>query len=376
MPLDQAHEQNNAKVKETGGAIGLTENPVALNIWMVSGHEQARLLAEFETPNHADHQVDTKYHEEGLSRQNSFKTDVNKLCTTIASMGNPFEDTSDELMALDSHNCSSKEVVTRLRSMEATGNIRYAAFVKDVLVDRTVTIHEPIKKNSFHIFKDAVPKCKSRAKQQIEEIQSDCNLFSQLFVASQVRDGNLDDFFRHENHPWPPSLSLHGKLRLPNCKSKLLDILPTSASEDPDHFDVKVFDGPAIVHRLPRGGSSTFGEYSSKIFVPWTMRQLQDCKRIICCLGRVLLRQLFIIYLLCHIYPGVPHQCAALFSLGLLHYMHVKTNINQHTFSYNTVTTLTTWYIHHYMHNVNYLYMFLITVVTCRFMFGQHYVFD
>ena len=82
------------------------------------------------------------------------------------------------------------------------------------------------------------------------------------------------------------------------------------------------------------------------------------------------------IYLLCHIYPGVPHQCAALFSLGLLHYMHDKTNINQHTFSYNTVTTLTTWYIHHYMHNVNYVYMFLITVVTCRcrFMFGQHYV--
>ena len=84
------------------------------------------------------------------------------------------------------------------------------------------------------------------------------------------------------------------------------------------------------------------------------------------------------IYLVCHIYPGVPHQCAALFSLGLLHYMHDKTNINQHTFSYNTVTTLTTWYIHHYMHNVNYLYVFLITVVTCRcrFMFGQHYVFD
>ena len=55
---------------------------------------------------------------------------------------------------------------------------------------------------------------------------------------------------------------------------------------------------------------------------------------------------LFIYYLLCHIYPGVPHQCAALFSLGLLHYVHDKTNITQHTFSYNTVTTLTTWHIH------------------------------
>ena len=280
MPLDQAHEQNNAKVKEAGGAIGLTENPIALKRWMVSGPEQARLLAEFETQYHADPKVDTKCHEEGTSRQNSFKNEVNKLCVTIASMGNPSDDTSHELMALDSHNCTSKEVVATLLSMEATGNMRYAAFVKDVLVDRTVSIHEPIKKNGFHIFKHAVPKCKSRAKLQIEEVQSDCNLFSQLFVASQVRDGNLGEFFRHENHPWPPSLSLHGKLRLPNCKSKLLDLLPTSVSEDPDHFDVKVFDGPAIVHALPRGGSSTFGEYSSKIFLPWTIRQLQDCKRI------------------------------------------------------------------------------------------------
>ena len=29
---------------------------------------------------------------------------------------------------------------------------------------------------------------------------------------------------------------------------------------------------------------------------------------------------LLFIYLLCHIYPGVPHQCAALFSLGLLQF--------------------------------------------------------
>ena len=62
-------------------------------------------------------------------------------------------------------------------------------------------------------------------------------------------------------------------------------------------------------------------------------------------------------YLLCRIYPGVPHQCASLFSLGLLHYIHDKTNINQHTFSCNTVTTLTTWYMYmltRYMFLINY----------------------
>ena len=48
IPIDQAHEQNNEVVKDSGGAVGLTENPSAFKKWMVSGPEQARLLKEFE----------------------------------------------------------------------------------------------------------------------------------------------------------------------------------------------------------------------------------------------------------------------------------------------------------------------------------------
>ncbi len=48
MPLDQAHEQNNTLVKDSGVAVGLTENPIAFRRWMVGGSEQARLLKEFE----------------------------------------------------------------------------------------------------------------------------------------------------------------------------------------------------------------------------------------------------------------------------------------------------------------------------------------
>ena len=47
MPLDQAHEQNNATVKGSGAAVGLIENPRAFNRWMVAGPEQARLINEF-----------------------------------------------------------------------------------------------------------------------------------------------------------------------------------------------------------------------------------------------------------------------------------------------------------------------------------------
>ena len=48
IPFDQAHEQENNIVKGSGGAVGLTENPVAFRRWMLSGPEMARLLKQFE----------------------------------------------------------------------------------------------------------------------------------------------------------------------------------------------------------------------------------------------------------------------------------------------------------------------------------------
>ena len=46
IPIE-AHEQENAYVKGSGGCIGLTENPVAFRRWMLSGPELARLSRQF-----------------------------------------------------------------------------------------------------------------------------------------------------------------------------------------------------------------------------------------------------------------------------------------------------------------------------------------
>ena len=48
IPFDQAHEQENKVVKGSGGAIGLTENPIAFRRWILSGPELARLVKQFE----------------------------------------------------------------------------------------------------------------------------------------------------------------------------------------------------------------------------------------------------------------------------------------------------------------------------------------
>ncbi len=63
--IDQAHEQNNAVVKDDRGAIGLTISPSALQRWMVSGPEMARLVNEFKASiDRSRAPVDIRQHEE------------------------------------------------------------------------------------------------------------------------------------------------------------------------------------------------------------------------------------------------------------------------------------------------------------------------
>ena len=46
LPIDHAHEQMNKKLKGVGGVIGLTENPLMLERWIVAGPD-LRHLKEF-----------------------------------------------------------------------------------------------------------------------------------------------------------------------------------------------------------------------------------------------------------------------------------------------------------------------------------------
>ena len=69
MAIDQAQEQNNASVKGDGGAVGLTENPAALQCWMVSGPEMARVIGEFESVTEERKKTDTRHHEQSKHAQ-------------------------------------------------------------------------------------------------------------------------------------------------------------------------------------------------------------------------------------------------------------------------------------------------------------------
>ena len=75
------------------------------------------------------------------------------------------------------------------------------------------------------------------------------------------------EFFKHEHHNYPHSISEYGTLRK-TSKSDLLDCLQDygSSTLTPQEFTAKVVDGAAAVQSLEARISKTFGQYASTGF--------------------------------------------------------------------------------------------------------------
>ena len=117
---------------------------------------------------------------------------------------------------------------------------------------------------------------------QVAILKKNCQLFSQLYIACQVRDGNLDEFFSHGNHTFPPSLSKDGMFHAGN-KSGLLSYLDDiqDTSQDKPSIECIVIDGPAVVIILPPVNCTTLKDYSKKVFLPFILQQFQSgCWRV------------------------------------------------------------------------------------------------
>ena len=82
-----------------------------------------------------------------------------------------------------------------------------------ILTYRVYRLYDTIHRNKLPLFSTPVSNA-SKGKQQLNSLKCDVELFSRLYIGCQTCDGNLDEFFRHENQACPPSLSAAGKLNL------------------------------------------------------------------------------------------------------------------------------------------------------------------
>ena len=134
-----------------------------------------------------------------------------------------------------------------------------------------VKITDPIKRNKLCLFSRPPVKEKSQKQLQLKSLKHDCSLFSRLYIASQIRNGDLDEFFKHENQQYPPSLSQLGGLRI-GTKSDLLHCLEESnlvhSNFSHPTVQVSILDGAAIVNMLQPGTAKTFDDYATNVFMP------------------------------------------------------------------------------------------------------------
>ena len=170
------------------------------------------------------------------------------MVSTVGEVGNPFMEQGKELIAIHTKDIMNDDVVSAVQKVRKVGEEQFNTFIKDRLIDRSKPVTEPLKKNNLPTFSTQGKKVISRDKAKVSVLKEDCALFSRLYIACQSRDGNLEDFFRFENQPWPPSLSQIGQLR-GGQKADLVKCLPNASTQIPPQpaADAVILDGAVIV---------------------------------------------------------------------------------------------------------------------------------
>ena len=106
-------------------------------------------------------------------------------------------------MILDTRDIVEKDVAEAILGLDNLGKTQYDEFVANRLDNQVLPIDEPIKRNKILLLKKGRMSKKSAVSHQMSALKSDCSLFSRLYVSCQIRSGDLDDFFAHENQNSP-----------------------------------------------------------------------------------------------------------------------------------------------------------------------------
>ena len=193
-------------------------------------------------------------------------------------MGNPFLEGSQDLLVIDTRDVMDAAVAETVRKVESIGEEQYKKFVDERLELCTKAVTEILPKNKLPLFSRPPVKTQPKQKEKLAALKSDCGLFSRLYISCQARDGDLDQFFSHENHAAQPALSTGGKLQL-GVKADLLHCLDSNVPENRSlpQVDATVLDGAAVVQMLSPG---TFQKYADTVFASYISNQLQKADRI------------------------------------------------------------------------------------------------
>ena len=107
--------------------------------------------------------------------------------------GNPFLETSKDLLVLDTKEIMQESFVEAIRNIEVQGKQQYVTFVVN-----------KIHKNKLKLFRSPAPIRQSKDYSSSYRSHYKVTAISaRLYIACQSRDGDIDQFFTHENQACP-----------------------------------------------------------------------------------------------------------------------------------------------------------------------------
>ena len=140
--------------------------------------------------------------------------------------------------------------------MLSSEKLEYSAKVSD----------DPIKKNKLRTFKESNTIGRS-AKTESRELKMHVRLFSQMYISTQIRGGNIEEFFSHETLRYPPSLGRSDEMRS-GTKSDLVKCIQhlsyTETVSNQPKVPAVVLEGSVLVNLVERKKNQSFKDYATE----------------------------------------------------------------------------------------------------------------
>lgn len=284
MGLDQSQEQSIKFLKEDSGPKGLYGRRDEKMVIELSKCEVLRLIDEYESSNFTNEDSgNTEHSESSISEQKKYLNQLERLLDLVDKKAiiNPYDETEDQLVTLDTGECMDPEIINSLRQLPKVGKDLYMKYVEERINNCTVPISDVISKPNQYTFLKMPPVNLKKGADKISSSNNSIAIITQMFISLQARpDSDMKDFFRYENSRYPPSLSCKGKFRV-GTKSLILDCLPGMPSKGKNNAvekaTVVILDMAAVIHIINPRRANIFGEYIEKHLLPFMESQINAC---------------------------------------------------------------------------------------------------
>ena len=255
VSTDMALEQSiNADSKSSGGVIGISQSPSALERWFLTIHERASITSALKAMYGLQDGEQASHKEEAPRRVKRDEEDIKKMmgCFSSSLMSDPFTHDSDALLNIATGVVLPEDVAQNVVCSTEKGRQQMNVFVERRINSNTVNFWEPIPNIKVKTFSSANKKIRVKSNNKLVTVNADRDLFGRLLIVPNTPQICLKDVLSFELSPVPYSLAnADGSLRK-GAKSVLCSLLEKdvnmvqrlAASPNPT---VVTIDGMAVV---------------------------------------------------------------------------------------------------------------------------------